>query len=59
MRSWSFREGDSIAPGRNALGLLCGGHRYEGPLSTREVTRILLQQVAYTEQLCLEPQSLV
>jgi serine/threonine protein kinase len=42
MRSWSFREGDSIAPGRNALGLLGGGHRYEAWLAWDERLRTLV-----------------
>jgi serine/threonine protein kinase len=42
MRSWSFREADPIAPGRHALGLLGGGHRYEAWLAWDERLRTLV-----------------
>ena len=32
-RSWEFEEGDEIAPGRHAVRLLGGGHRYEAYLA--------------------------
>lgn len=42
MRSWEFEEGEEIAPGRQALRLLGGGHRYEAWLSWDERLRSLV-----------------
>src|SRR5918999_602528 len=42
MRSWSFHEGDTIASGRHALGLLGGGRRYEAWLAWDERLRALV-----------------
>lgn len=35
-KTWNFNEGDEIVPGRHALGLLGGGHRYEAYLAWDE-----------------------
>jgi serine/threonine protein kinase len=40
--SWTFREGDEIAPGRNAVRLLGGGHRYEAYLAWDEELHALV-----------------
>ena len=42
MRSWSFDEGDEIAPGRHAVRLLGGGHRYEAYLAWDDLMRSLV-----------------
>jgi eukaryotic-like serine/threonine-protein kinase len=42
MRSWSFDEGDEIAPGRDAVRLLGGGHRYEAYLAWDDLMRSLV-----------------
>jgi eukaryotic-like serine/threonine-protein kinase len=42
MSSWAFAEGDEIAPGRHAVGLLGGGHRYEAWLAWDERLRALV-----------------
>jgi len=42
MRSWEFEEGEEVAPGRRALTLLGGGHRYEAWLSWDERLRTLV-----------------
>jgi serine/threonine protein kinase len=42
MQSWSFREGEPIAPGRHALRLLGGGYRYEAWLAWDERLRALV-----------------
>jgi eukaryotic-like serine/threonine-protein kinase len=39
MASWEFAEGDEIAPGRQAVRLLGGGHRYEAWLAWDERLR--------------------
>ena len=42
MHSWSFEEGDEIVPGRHAVRLLGGGHRYEAYLAWDDVMRTLV-----------------
>ena len=42
MSRWAFAEGDEIAPGRHAVGLLGGGHRYEAWLAWDERLRALV-----------------
>jgi eukaryotic-like serine/threonine-protein kinase len=42
MSSWAFAEGDEIAPGRRAVRLLGGGHRYEAWLAWDERLRALV-----------------
>ncbi len=42
MHSWEFREGEAISPGRHALRLLGGGHRYEAWLGWDERLRTLV-----------------
>ena len=42
MDSWEFREGDAIGPGRHALRLLGGGHRFEAWLAWDERLRTLV-----------------
>jgi serine/threonine protein kinase len=42
MRSWSFREGETIGAGRTALRLLGGGRRYEAWLAWDERLRALV-----------------
>jgi serine/threonine protein kinase len=42
MDSWEFGEGDAIGPGRHALRLLGGGHRYEAWLAWDERLRTLV-----------------
>jgi serine/threonine protein kinase len=42
MDSWCFAEGDEIAPGRRAVSLLGGGHRYEAWLAWDERLRTLV-----------------
>jgi eukaryotic-like serine/threonine-protein kinase len=42
MASWGFAEGDQIAPGRHAIRLLGGGHRYEAWLAWDERLRTLV-----------------
>jgi eukaryotic-like serine/threonine-protein kinase len=42
MASWGFAEGDEIAPGRQAVRLLGGGHRYEAWLAWDERLRALV-----------------
>jgi serine/threonine protein kinase len=40
--SWNFAEGDEIAPGRHAVRLLGGGHRYEAWLAWDDHLRALV-----------------
>jgi serine/threonine-protein kinase len=40
--SWRFAEGDEIAPGRSAVRLLGGGHRYEAYLAWDDALRVLV-----------------
>jgi eukaryotic-like serine/threonine-protein kinase len=40
--SWAFAEGDEIVPGRQAVSLLGGGHRYEAWLAWDERLRALV-----------------
>jgi eukaryotic-like serine/threonine-protein kinase len=42
MSTWGFAEGDEIAPGRQAVRLLGGGHRYEAWLAWDERLRALV-----------------
>jgi serine/threonine protein kinase len=42
MRSWGFEEGEAIAPGREAICPLGGGHRYEAWLAWDERLRALV-----------------
>jgi eukaryotic-like serine/threonine-protein kinase len=42
MHGWGFAEGDEIAPGRRAVHLLGGGHRYEAWLAWDERLRTLV-----------------
>ena len=42
MSSWAFAEGDEIAAGRRAVGLLGGGRRYEAWLAWEERLRTLV-----------------
>ena len=42
MASWEFAEGDAIAPGRQAITMLGGGHRYEAWLAWDERLRALV-----------------
>jgi eukaryotic-like serine/threonine-protein kinase len=42
MSGWAFREGDEIVPGRQAISLLGGGHRYEAWLAWDERLRALV-----------------
>jgi eukaryotic-like serine/threonine-protein kinase len=42
MSSWAFSEGDEIRPGRQAVRLLGGGHRYEAWLAWDEHLRALV-----------------
>jgi eukaryotic-like serine/threonine-protein kinase len=42
MDSWGFAEGDEIGPGRRAVHLLGGGHRYEAWLAWDERLRTLV-----------------
>jgi serine/threonine protein kinase len=42
MSTWGFAEGDEIAPGRHAVRLLGGGHRYEAWLAWDERLRALV-----------------
>ena len=42
MDGWAFQEGDEIGPGRHAVRLLGGGHRYEAWLAWDERLRALV-----------------
>lgn len=42
MRSWELAEGEEIVPGRTAVSLLGGGHRYEAYLAWDDALRALV-----------------
>jgi eukaryotic-like serine/threonine-protein kinase len=42
VRSWAFAEGEELAPGRHAVRLLGGGHRYEAYLAWDDLMRSLV-----------------
>jgi serine/threonine protein kinase len=53
--SWQFAEGDAISPGRQAVGLLGGGRRYEAWLAWDEHLRALVVAKLLRPDQCDDP----